>query len=633
MKQLYKLLLATVFCILQVIILQAHCPDCTIDYNCNTIQPTGGFCADLLPPATAGMAYDFNNTYYYPSTIIDNNTGEQLQIDSIEFINFNGMPFAMAAQCLLDSDCKIYPAQGDNYMCFTWCGITNSPPGIYKLNVEIQFWATVIASGEQLTYVQNKEQLCLEVLENTGNGAGIALDGGPTCFSNYVADFSATIDGSPNMTKYLWNFANGNTSTLQTPPQQSYIAPFFYRVFLETSICGYELQTFCAESVNSDWCSDINAVNEVPDGNGDCSNAPDLYFIIEDSNNNVIYTSPTQPNRSMYCWPFLGLQLPDPPYTFYVYDDDTNEAADLLGTYALSPNGTGSYNLNDPSGSTASTIFGEYNMQIHYDTLLVPTYATNIVLGANITDASAPGLSDGSIDLIVSNGAEPYEYEWSNNVSTEDLNNLSAGVYTVVVNDEDGCSATYSYTVYEQPIPPISLALDDLRFNGNYIADGNVSLDWSLFFEENVSTFSLQHSTDGIHFESIDNQFSLGKSNYNYIHAKAQEGVNYYKLIVYDQFLKELDIKIIAIDVPYAEVFNLYPNPASNYILLDFGNSSDEYAYEIKDIQRKLLITGTSNSNTTSIDISKLHEGFYTIFIKNKKSNAENTMRFVKLFP
>ena len=56
---------------------------------------------------------------------------------------------------------------------------------------------------------------------------------------------------------------------------------------------------------------------------------------------------------------------------------------------------------------------------------------------------SCNGAADGWIDVTVTGGTGNYTYEWSNGsfdgATNEDLEDLSAGVYTVVATDENGC--------------------------------------------------------------------------------------------------------------------------------------------------------------------------------------------------
>jgi hypothetical protein len=57
-----------------------------------------------------------------------------------------------------------------------------------------------------------------------------------------------------------------------------------------------------------------------------------------------------------------------------------------------------------------------------------------------ITDPVPIGGSNGSINITVSGGTPSYTFHWSNDATTEDLTNVSAGIYSVTVTDANGCS-------------------------------------------------------------------------------------------------------------------------------------------------------------------------------------------------
>ena len=77
----------------------------------------------------------------------------------------------------------------------------------------------------------------------------------------------------------------------------------------------------------------------------------------------------------------------------------------------------------------------------------VPCFLTASANGSNLT---CNGNNSGTATAIMSNGTAPYTYIWSpSSATTNPATNLNAGVHTVVVTDNAGCTATASVTLTE----------------------------------------------------------------------------------------------------------------------------------------------------------------------------------------
>ena len=122
-----------------------------------------------------------------------------------------------------------------------------------------------------------------------------------------------------------------------------------------------------------------------------------------------------------------------------------------------------SFSWQGPNGYSASTqdiqnlIAGTYFFYVIDDNGCSELFSivvgegqlTPLQVNAVTSDIDCFGNNNGSIDLTVSDGATPYSFIWNNGAITEDLSNLAAGTYTVVVNDAAGQSFTSSYTIIE----------------------------------------------------------------------------------------------------------------------------------------------------------------------------------------
>ena len=57
------------------------------------------------------------------------------------------------------------------------------------------------------------------------------------------------------------------------------------------------------------------------------------------------------------------------------------------------------------------------------------------------------GSGSGSIEFEISGGLAPYTFQWDNGDSTQNINNLSAGLYVLTVTDDNGCQRNYYFEI------------------------------------------------------------------------------------------------------------------------------------------------------------------------------------------
>ncbi len=83
------------------------------------------------------------------------------------------------------------------------------------------------------------------------------------------------------------------------------------------------------------------------------------------------------------------------------------------------------------------------------------------------TNVDCNGNSTGTATVNVTGGTTPYSYSWSNGGTDKDISLLPAGLYSVIVTDANGCTATASYNVTEPTLLTASISdQSDATCNG-----------------------------------------------------------------------------------------------------------------------------------------------------------------------
>ena len=137
--------------------------------------------------------------------------------------------------------------------------------------------------------------------------------------------------------------------------------------------------------------------------------------------------------------------------------------------------------LNNPSERLDSITVGSYLFVITddkgcvVDTIVQVNEPTPFNLAIQTTDALCYQSATGMVDLTVTGSTPPYQFNWNNGqFLTEDLSNVIAGYYSVLITDNQGCIDSIAGNVNQ----PDSLLISTEVINVSCVdqADGAISL-------------------------------------------------------------------------------------------------------------------------------------------------------------
>jgi gliding motility-associated-like protein len=132
--------------------------------------------------------------------------------------------------------------------------------------------------------------------------------------------------------------------------------------------------------------------------------------------------------------------------------------------------GTRPFAIDWSNGETGSTInnltAGEYTVFVtdsnmcqvtetyivtETDELFLELFSPTLVADYNVSNY---GATDGSVELEILGGTAPYSFNWSNGMTSQNIDNVGAGEYFVIVTDANGCIISDRITLTQ------SMALD-----------------------------------------------------------------------------------------------------------------------------------------------------------------------------
>ncbi len=395
-----KFLLLTAHCLLLTAYYSsAQCPNCQIDNQCgvgiNPVAPT--LCPSVLPNATQNQPYDQDLTFFMPRNFVDQGSGQNVTLNEITVTQIVGMPAGLAYTC--DQPGCHYIVTADSRGCVKICG-TPTVPGNY--NVVVSVVANVTTP---IGTINNPASFTLFLVVDPAPGGNPYFGFNPPsgCGSIDVT-YEAYLDFSPNqVTEYDWDFDNGNNSTQQSPPVQSYDTPGDYYPSLITTVYNYVLTDISVTTSGSGWCGDVEEISFL----GVCQGSPDLYFTFTNGTQN--YTSSEGSNNISNSWSNLNLTLENPAFSLNFWDSDGTSQDDNLGNYPTFVSAPGTFNFTTPE------TFGTYTIALQVDTVYSTT--DTITVFANPPIPPMIAMPNDSVclgdSLLLTTISGPYTYQWS----------------------------------------------------------------------------------------------------------------------------------------------------------------------------------------------------------------------------
>jgi trimeric autotransporter adhesin len=247
-----------------------------------------------------------------------------------------------------------------------------------------------------------------------------------------------------------------------------------------------------------------------------------------------------------------------------------------------------------------------------------PNIAAYIVDPTNTTGAVTLRLMYG----IAGSNALPVEVarSTSNTLSFTDFD-LPFGINAYYYIDATIATSTGNTRTMSSPIwyTKNSLVPIILKSFTGLIVSNNAVLNFEMSNEQNILSYVIEKSSDGINFKSIETIINLNKNKYSITDYNLSAGISFYRIKTIYQSGKQEYSNVISLNNSKQNIaFYAFPNPASNYLNLSIqANQKSESNIKIVDafgrivLQQKIQIS--AGKQTIQLNISKLPSGIFNV--------------------
>lgn len=233
------------------------------------------------------------------------------------------------------------------------------------------------------------------------------------------------------------------------------------------------------------------------------------------------------------------------PYSFSWNNGQITE--DLSDLYA----GNYSVTVTDNSGCAA------------YRSVQITQPLAKINISAIIHHVSCYEGSDGSIDISVSGGTQPFTYLWNPYAITQDLVDIVSGTYIVSVTDSHGCNETLEVFVSQPSLIEMTGNVSNVSCKG--LSDGSITisvsggvLPYQYHWSNSSITTNLINVSAGSYTLTVTDAHNC-ESIHTYVVSEPQQltlTTNITHVLCYGQSVGAVDLSVSGGTLPYSYLWN-----------------------------------------------------------------------------
>lgn len=400
--------------------LRGQCPGCAINLPS---LPADTIYLSPAPDGEVGVYYSEDISFRLPKTTtpvaaVDPSVPPGLTISQITITSVAFLPPGM----FWEANQTVFNPADETDGCVRLCG---TPLQTDSFFVEVLITATILGISQSSSFA-----FPVYIAPASSSTEGFSMNNNVGCGSTTVSfENNIPSNGIPGFS-YLWDFGNGNLSTLENPPSQTYNVPGEYPITYTATIdtSGYFLTNVTV--LNTD-CNDFN----IPP-----LNLPDLYVVIKDPDGNTLYTSGVIDNTTTPVNFNTFIELEPGNYQLIVYDEDFLVADEVCGSVNFTQTTSGV--LNNGSLQVSLDIFHSVTEITSEDVVIVYQNPNPPLIDPALPNPLCAG---SSLELESSVYTENLQWYQDGEILVGETSPLllveTPGSYTLEYTSPEGCSA------------------------------------------------------------------------------------------------------------------------------------------------------------------------------------------------